>query len=893
MDDVVPGVLQRLRAADIIRMAGLTVASRGQEYCRIGAVQATRREGARLSGVVVVANITTGEDAFPLDAVETTEGVSFAPLAREQSEKRTCAVEVEVQSSSSWQVTCTCATLPPAICPHATALLYQWLAQPAKFIVSSQSPLSPPSPSSSLPHPRSSQSLQTPQTRQPTQPALSSRVVLPSMPEATGAGQGSAPDKKATRPIPPQEEEDARSRVPHSPHPLRVSQPLARLAALPAPKPISETIEMLFQPGLGELRSIAREYEIPTNGLSKQELGEAILEALKQPEAVRRVVGTLDKPQRQLLATLTLAGGSITDDDLRSLFERFSLGQPDTLQRALLALQGKGLLFRTSFNSSLQQRLGVSSSLLDIGWYVPAEVRAALRVNVPVTPFDVEKALEGGQEKEGIPPQVLLAHVEQMLPAMLLVARALDGYQLGSDEEKEERGLQGGQGRGPLRAIGGLHGESQEVSPPEGTPPASLMAFVREIVPRSEAFLRFVIRLLRAADIVHRDDQGTGYLRVLPNVARLFLEADPREVLPDLFTLWLTRSNYDELYDLREEGLSMYTRSTPLNQPIIRLSELATENTAARQTIVRLLAYAPLNQWMYFAAFARFMYKLNPYFLQKRQPTFAQPHWWLEQEKGQPLRPGQPAEWMRVEGRYLARLLQGPLHWWGLTDVALSGDGNLLAFRLTSVAGWLLHGYDAPVPAGSGGGGWNRRSSKGLLEVMREIMVVGGDEGDENDMLCVPCARAAWSLIQLLEEFAVPVGVRDGQLCYRLSPEALSVALGKGQSPAALFTLLEGIAGSQDAEQGDRLRQLLAQLERWTENYGRVRLYTGVSLLEVADSMVMRELKATTSIQEQVAHAIHPALLILKRQGAAQLTEELKRRGQTPLLHEEEDYGTE
>ncbi|TME63728.1 MAG: hypothetical protein E6I59_07740 [Chloroflexi bacterium] len=52
MDDVVPSALQRLRAADIIRMAGLAVASMGQEYCRIGAVRATMRRGAKLLGIV-------------------------------------------------------------------------------------------------------------------------------------------------------------------------------------------------------------------------------------------------------------------------------------------------------------------------------------------------------------------------------------------------------------------------------------------------------------------------------------------------------------------------------------------------------------------------------------------------------------------------------------------------------------------------------------------------------------------------------------------------------------------------------------------------------------------------------------------------------------------------
>lgn len=52
MYDVAPGVLQRLREADIISRAGLAIASQGQDYCRSGAVHSTKRQGARLSGMV-------------------------------------------------------------------------------------------------------------------------------------------------------------------------------------------------------------------------------------------------------------------------------------------------------------------------------------------------------------------------------------------------------------------------------------------------------------------------------------------------------------------------------------------------------------------------------------------------------------------------------------------------------------------------------------------------------------------------------------------------------------------------------------------------------------------------------------------------------------------------
>ncbi|HAT44695.1 MAG TPA: hypothetical protein DCS90_06275 [Ktedonobacter sp.] len=161
----------------------------------------------------------------------------------------------------------------------------------------------------------------------------------------------------------------------------------------------------------------------------------------------------------------------------------------------------------------------------------------------------------------------------------------------------------------------------------------------------------------------------------------------------------------------------------------------------------------------------------------------------------------------------------------------------------------------------------------------------------ETGELLVESRSDAWPLIELIEDFAEVAGVRIDRLCYRLAPKSLAEALGRGQKSGNLLEFLGHIA--QDEEKSDSpLQRLLAQLERWIASYGRVRLYTGVSLMEVADNLVMRELSATTSVEEQIVESITPTLMILKRQGAERIVEDLKRRGQSPLLHEEEYHGT-
>ncbi len=807
MENVVPSVLQRLRATDIIHMAGLAAASLGQEYYRIGAVHSTQRQGLRIAGVVDVPH------AFRKTALPTNT-VTVEPHTN-SAQSMAYPVDLEIQSVTQWENRCPCGQHPPVvptICPHAAALLYQWLARPMVFVTDA-----PP--------------LEIPLHE----------------PQDTNLSQTDDITSQSVRPL----------GVRKFPQPQR------------GPTPLSNLSDMLSLLGLSDVRSIAREYEIVTNGMNKQQLTDAILAELQHPEVVRRVAATLEKPQRQLLAALTLAGGTMMDEDLRGLFERFNLGQPNQLQNILLALQGKALLFRTSLNSSSQQRIGLNGVLLDVGWYVPIEVRAALHVSAPVTLFDVYSDKSEVHTIQEADPYALAA-------TLLLVARTLDGTQSNTESAKEERFAQvrpastfTARTTGPLTGDGSI-----ALPPPPDEPEATLIATAQATLSASPALLRFATRLLRLADILHKDDKGTAHLRILSNTAQLLLGPTRNEVLHDLFELWLTHHSYEDLFALTQDGLRLRCRAASVNHPILRSGELEAENSEARQTLIALLAETPINQWISFNAFARFVYRINPLFLQKRQRLYTAPHWWIEQEEGHPLQPTKLSDWLHAEFHYLSHLVLGPLHWWGVCDVALSSEGRLLAFRLTPFAEWLLNGLsgeqeEEDVPA-----------SPSSLPDMLEVV-------NEQDALVV-CSVTTWPIIQVMESFTEPAGTHRGRLHYRITPKTISHALGEGHQPIALLDLLRVLAKKMGALPTSPLARLLTQLERWVAGYGRVRIYTDVHMLEAADTTVMRELSATTTIDQQIVQTISPTLHILKGSGAESIIDDLKRRGQTPLLHDEE-----
>jgi len=801
MDDVVPGVLQRLREADIVGMAGLAGASLGQEYYRRGFISLMKRQGIRLSGVVTLPA-----------AFSEVEGEQEASQASEgepaESAPRHFELVVEVVSTTVCEVVCRCGKQAAVICPHAAALLYQWIHRPLSFIAL------------------------------PPLPGTEAVVTMPGGPRERTA-------------VPKSQKTQGTSSL-HTAFPSRFSTATALLRRRSEVSTVSET---LAQFGLSELRALAREYGIELAGLSKQQLLETLIETLCQPEAVRRVVKTLEKPPRQLLAAFALAGGSMSDEELRELFERFALSKSGPLQDMLLALQAKLLIVRTSFNHSLPQRFNLSLAPLDLSWYIPREIYEALHITLPVTPFDV--SVPSGK---GLPVQRLAAK-DRLLADLLLIARALDG----SPVEQEEKRARGSLLNGGHSSTDG----SLALPPPADQPAPALIETLNALLGRPPAFLRFAVRLLRQAGIVSPDEDWGTKLQARPEAARLLLGPTRDDTLHNLFTRWAAQASYAELAELAENGLRVRCRATPLNQPDLRRGELEQENSEARQDVLALLARVPVGEWINFSAFARFLYRLRPTFLQSRQHLFPSPHWWIEQEEGHPLHPDRSADWLKAEGRYLAHLIQGPLHWWGLCDIALTANEHLLAFRLTPLARSLLQGQRA-----SGREIAPQRSAE------REPAFSVSADGH----LLVDCQPDNWPLLACIEVFAESKGVRDSKLLYRLTAHSLSQAIGQGHDPRELLSLLDS-ASSAGEEQA--LRALLASMERRIASYGRVRLYTDVSLLQTADSAIMQHLNAITSLERQVVRSIQPTLLLLKKQGIERLLEELKRRGQTPLLHEE------
>lgn len=171
------------------------------------------------------------------------------------------------------------------------------------------------------------------------------------------------------------------------------------------------------------------------------------------------------------------------------------------------------------------------------------------------------------------------------------------------------------------------------------------------------------------------------------------------------------------------------------------------------------------------------------------------------------------ADWDRVEGRLLTFLLQGPLHWLGMVDLATDPVDDAPLIRLTEAAlAWL---YDQPPAA----------------DEVRVPLVVQPD-----GTLLVPHNASRLDRFQAARiAEAAPVG-EDRLYPYRLTPASLALAQEQGISPERVLEFLVKTSGRPVPASVRR------GITRWAENGVEGRLQQ-VVVLRVGDPAILATLR--------------------------------------------------
>lgn len=204
--------------------------------------------------------------------------------------------------------------------------------------------------------------------------------------------------------------------------------------------------------------------------------------------------------------------------------------------------------------------------------------------------------------------------------------------------------------------------------------------------------------------------------------------------------------------------------------------------------------------------------------------------------------------WDRVEGRLLRHLLEGPLHWLGMTEMAAELPTGEACYRLTDRAlSWLL---DEPAPA----------------DEVRVPFVVQPD-----GTLVVPLNAGRYERFQAARVADPEPLVTDKPFRYRITPASLAGAREQGIAPERVLQFLEKTSGRPVPASVQR------GITRWAEQGVEGRLQRAV-VLRVRDEEILEKLRTNPKTRDLIGESLGDLAVAIRaddweafRQATAQL----------------------
>ncbi|MCB0215870.1 MAG: hypothetical protein KDH92_04485 [Chloroflexi bacterium] len=209
--------------------------------------------------------------------------------------------------------------------------------------------------------------------------------------------------------------------------------------------------------------------------------------------------------------------------------------------------------------------------------------------------------------------------------------------------------------------------------------------------------------------------------------------------------------------------------------------------------------------------------------------------------------------WSDLGEPVLRFVLEGPMRWLGLIELARDRQGRARALRRGPLARPVLGlGPSEQVPADAPT--WSNRGDVGHLRL-------GLGNADQVRML------SEWCRIDL---------EADGRLRVEPDRDRLLASLEAGANPIASLTQL------RDA--GAIPKPLAGRLERWCDTWGRANVYPGLSLIEFAEASLSHELLARANLAEHILYRVGETRWLVEDAVVPSVLAALERAGQHPRI---------
>ena len=606
-----------------------------------------------------------------------------------------------------------------------------------------------------------------------------------------------------------------------------------------------------------DLRQMARQRGWTVRGTRKAEVIEQIAAQITDPDQARRGYRDLDAEHRNAFRTLALIGQRRNPD-------------PQELAR-VAGLWGK-LTSHKNVNTYTRHlwQMGLAlpgddDAYPSYGDFVP---RSILRVlppvledvipatpNPPPTVSDVRQADDVAFVRAANQVTLLLEQSPVALrppmprPRMERFHTALQGWDYDPHELQQAK---------EDRQLTGYSDLTLSVPPPPRRLPDEVIQRLAPVI-GGEMALGFGYALLVATGVLLPGSPIAAW----PEVKEQFLRQSEPAQRAILARIYFYTQNWSALWDvLRAYDDVRLRRSYRFHY--FEPKDLLGDLLLFRHLVLRTLACLPDDKWIALPDLFDVMRVLWPHFDRTvwQEDYYHRPQtpaWFLASKDGTPLDAG---DWDLAQGRFVAYIIAGPLHWLGLADLGLDAEG-LTAFRLHGLAD--LYWDRAEVPAARAETG-RRESTRAPADAV---------DIDALTIRVVP-SQIETQAHHLLNQIARLETVTAEQFTYQLDSQAVYTSFEVG------LTLAEIAAEWEEWLPVAMPAAIQDQLASWWQAYGRVRIYENLTVIEFDDDYALAEMKAVTALEKHIVAEISPRLVIIRPEAVEALTVELERAGYTP-----------
>ncbi len=321
-----------------------------------------------------------------------------------------------------------------------------------------------------------------------------------------------------------------------------------------------------------------------------------------------------------------------------------------------------------------------------------------------------------------------------------------------------------------------------------------------------------------------------------------------RRLQPNL-DLFFQRTGWHAVSSWEQFTTSQLRQRRTLSQLLTLLPQKQWINYDALQSVLKLIWHDPLHGFLSDNFYSRRSTIFNDWYLSNGTQTY-------------------PLPWNESTGRLLRIFLEHPLHWLGMVDLAYEGE-TLCAVKLDMADAF----YADLRPLARHVTAMPRIPQQPVTEIDYRYDAPKKQLAISLSRLSLERLKFIVSLVEDLshtneEQF---MGIIDAKRVSHLFDQRISAEQIRRQwqkvfgapMPAALWQ----------------------QLRQWEANYGHWRLYTGnLALLEVTDNIVLRELKASSSLQSLIYAELSPRHVLIPNNKVDRFIDELQKKGYTPKI---------